>query len=78
MLSAMTKTIDFKFIPKQVHFIIEAVEAHIKKYEAELKQDSISEDRHADIANELMLLKPTLEELKQGIGNYKENIIPKQ
>lgn len=74
----MTKTIDFKLIPKQVHFIIEAVEAHIEKYEAELKQDSISEDRHADIANELMLLKPTLKELEQGLEDYKKSVAPKE
>lgn len=71
----MVNTIDFQFLPKQVYFIIEALELHIKQYELEIKKESISEDKYADITNELMVLKPTLEELKQSVENYRKQII---
>ena len=58
---------------KQVFFLIESLDFQIKNYEKKLEMDTTTENECADIENDLISMRPTLEYLRKLLNNYKTN-----
>ena len=60
---------------KQVFFLIESLDFQIKNYEKKLEMDTTTENECADIENDLISMRPTLEYLRKLLNNYKNESI---
>lgn len=62
--------ITLNLLHKQVAFLECALDAQIKDYEQKIADESVSEDEIADMQNDLILMKPTLEDLRAAYRNH--------
>lgn len=59
------KTITLTLSYKQLAFIEQALENQIHDFESKISSNTCSEDEISDMKNDLLLMKPTLEDVKK-------------
>lgn len=56
-------------LPKQIMFLERALKEQIQGYENKITSESVGEDELSDMQNDLILMKPTLEDLQSVLKN---------
>lgn len=62
--------VSISLLPKQIIFPERALHAQIKEYEEKIAKAEMSEDEISDMQNDLILMKPTLQDLRGIIGKF--------
>ena len=57
-------TINYRFLPKEVNFLVDAVNFRIHDYESKLNSPATTDDERSDIQNDLALIQIILRYLK--------------
>ena len=62
--------ITLSLLSKQIAFLERALSAQIEDYEYKIEHETVSEDEISDMQNDLILMKPTLEDLKKASQQF--------
>lgn len=57
--------ISLNLLPKQLAFVERALETQIKDFEKKISSNTCTEDEISDMQNDLILMKPTLEDIRK-------------
>jgi hypothetical protein len=61
--------VNIQMSPKELRFVIEAMEFRITSYEARLGEPLIGDDEASDIGNDVRFLKVVLQEMKKHLSD---------
>lgn len=57
--------ISLNLLPKQLAFVERALETQINDFEKKISSNTCTEDEISDMQNDLILMKPTLEDIRK-------------